>query len=135
MERLGRFVSRHPGKLLVASALFIAAAGFLGAGVADHLSTGGFEDPASESTRAAARIERIFGIADPDVVLLVEARTGSVDDAEVAAAGRALTRALAAEDGVGRVDSYWSLGGAPPLRSFDGTKAMVLASTPAALCR
>jgi putative drug exporter of the RND superfamily len=128
MERLGRFVSLHPRMLLVASALFIAAAGILGAGVADHLSTGGFEDPASESTRAAARIEEAFGIADPDVVLLVEARTGSVDDAEVAAAGRALTRALGAEEGVARVDSYWSLGGAPPLRSLDGSKAMVLAN-------
>ena len=27
-----------------------------------------------------------------------------------------------------RVDSYWSLGGAPPLRSIDGTKALVLAN-------
>jgi putative drug exporter of the RND superfamily len=128
MERLGRFVSLHPRMLLVVSALFIAAAGVLGAGVADHLSTGGFEDPASESTRAAARIEQAFGIADPDVVLLVEARSGSVDDAQVSEAGRALTRALAAEEGVGRVDSYWSLGNAPPLRSFDGSKAMVLAN-------
>jgi RND superfamily putative drug exporter len=127
MERLGRFVTRHPRALLVASALFIAAAGALGAGVADHLSTGGFEDPASESTRAAARIERVFGIADPDVVLVVHARSGSVDDPAVQRAGSALTQALAGEKGVGRVDSYWSLGGAPPLRSFDGSKAMVLA--------
>jgi RND superfamily putative drug exporter len=128
MERLGRFVTRHPRRLLVASALFIAAAGILGAGVADHLSTGGFEDPASESTRAAAAIERKFGVADPDVVLLVRARSGSVDDPEVAAAGLKLSRTLAAEKGVARVDSYWTLGGAPPLRSLDGSKAMVLAT-------
>jgi RND superfamily putative drug exporter len=127
MQRLGRFVVRHPRGLLIASALFILLAGGLGAGVADHLSTGGFEDPASESTRAAARIQEAFGIADPDVVLLVEARTGSVDDREVREAGIALTRSLAREEGVGRVDSYWSLGGAPPLRSLDGSKAMVLA--------
>ncbi len=128
MGRLGRFVVGHPRMLLVASVIFIALAGAFGAGVADHLSTGGFEDPASESTRAAARIEEAFGIADPDVVLLVEARSGSVDDREVRAAGLELTGALAAEDGVGRVDSYWTLGGAPPLRSLDGSKAMVLAN-------
>ena len=128
MERLGRFVAAHPRRLLVVSALFIALAGAAGAGVADHLSTGGFEDPASESTHAAARIERLFGVADPDVVLLVTSRTGSVDDPAVAKAGSALTVALAAEDGVRRVDSYWSLGNAPPLRSSDGSKAMVLAN-------
>ena len=128
MRRLGRFVIRQPRKLLVASVIFIALAGVLGSGVVDHLSSGGFEDPDSESTRAAARIEEAFGIADPDVVLLVSARSGSVDDREVRAAGLALTRALEAEKGVGRVDSYWSLGGAPPLRSLDGGKAMVLAN-------
>ena len=128
MRRLGRFVVRHPRRLLVGSAAFVVLAGLLGAGVVDHLSTGGFEDPASESTRAAARIEELFGIADPDVVLLVDAGDGSVDDEEVRTAGLELTRSLAAEEGVGRVDSYWSLGGAPPLRSLDGDKAMVLAN-------
>lgn len=128
MRRLGRFIVSHSRHLLLASGVFIALAGALGAGVADHLSTGGFEDPASESTRAAARIEEAFGIADPDVVLLVEARGGSVDDPEVSEAALALTQSLAHEEGVGRVDSYWSLGGAPPLRSLDGNKALVLAN-------
>src|SRR5918999_78347 len=98
MRRLGQFVVRHPRKLLAASVVFIALAGALGSGVADHLSSGGFEDPESESTRAAARIEEAFGIADPDVVLLVSARGGSVDDEEVRAAGLELTGALAAEE-------------------------------------
>ncbi|MGH2813435.1 MAG: MMPL family transporter, partial [Actinomycetota bacterium] len=99
MRRLGLFVVRHPSKVLIVSAVFVALAGALGAGVAEHLSTGGFEDPASESTRAAARIEEAFGISDPDVVLLVAARTGSVDDPQVSRAGLALTRELAHETG------------------------------------
>ncbi|HEX2240594.1 MAG TPA: MMPL family transporter [Actinomycetota bacterium] len=127
MRRLGHFVVRHPRRILIVSVLLIALAGAVGASVVDHLSTGGFEDPASESTRAAARIEEVFGIADPDLVLLVSSKTGSVDDPEVAVAGLKLTRSLANEAGVGRVESYWSLGGAPPLRSLDGSKAMVLA--------
>ncbi len=117
-----------PRTILIASVAFIVLAGAVGASVVDHLSTGGFEDPASESTEAAARIEALFGVADPDVVLLVDARGGSVDDAAVQKAGLALTDALKGEEGVARVDSYWSLGGAPPLRSSDGTKAMVLAN-------
>ncbi|MFN2587727.1 MAG: MMPL family transporter [Actinomycetota bacterium] len=128
MERLGRLVANHPRRLLVATFVFVALGGLVAPSVSGHLSSGGFDDPSSESALAAARIERIFGVADPDVVLLVEARNGSVDDPEVRRAGSALTRSLRSEEGVLRVDSYWSLGGAPPLRSTDGTKALVLAN-------
>jgi putative drug exporter of the RND superfamily len=128
MHRLGRFVARNPRKLLIASVIFLALAGILGGSVVEHLSTGGFEDPSSESTLAARRVEEIFGISDPDVVLLVAAQAGSVDDPEIRAVGSELTEALAHEDGVARVESYWSLGGAPPLRSIDGTKALILAN-------
>jgi RND superfamily putative drug exporter len=62
------------------------------------------------------------------MVLLVEARAGSVDDEAVQRQGLALTKSLSEEPGVVRVDSYWSLGGAPPLRSTDGDKALVLAN-------
>jgi putative drug exporter of the RND superfamily len=127
MSRLGRFVVGHPRRLLVVTFVLLGIAGALGASVVEHLSTGGFDDPSSESARAAARIERIFGVGDPDFVLLVKARSGSVDDTDVRAAGTALTSALADEDGVRRVESYWSLGGAPPLRSTDGSEALVLA--------
>ncbi|MDQ3952972.1 MAG: MMPL family transporter [Actinomycetota bacterium] len=128
MERLGRFVVRHPRRLLVVSAVFVALGAAVGPSVSAHLSSGGFDDPSSEAAHAAQRIEGIFGVSDPDVVLLVEARDGSVDDEEVAREGLALTESLANEEGVLRVDSYWSLGGAPPLRSTDGTKAMILAN-------
>ena len=128
MERLGRFITRHPRRILIVSAVFVALGALVAPSVSGHLSSGGFDDPSSESAYAGTRIERIFGVSDPDVVLLVEAREGSVDDAAVRAAGISLTRSLAAEEGVLRAESYWSLGGAPPLRSIDGTKAMILAN-------
>ena len=127
MRRLGSFVARHPHGLLVASSALLLVAGIFGASVARHLSTGGFEDPSSESARAAARIERVFGVSDPDVVLLVAARSGSVDDRAVREEAAALTRALRREEGVAHVASYWTMGGAPPLRSTDGSKALVFA--------
>lgn len=128
MRAVGTFTVRHAKQLLIASALVVVVAGLAAASVVDHLSSGGFEDPSSESTIAAHRIEQIFGVADPDLVLLVDAGSASVDDPKVRREAMAIERALASEDGVARVDSYWSLGAAPPLRSRDATKALVLAN-------
>jgi RND superfamily putative drug exporter len=61
----------------------------------------------------------------PNVVLLATAPGGDVDSPAAAAAGQALTDELAAEKGVTDVVSYWSEGKAPPLRSDDGSRALV----------
>ena len=127
MTRLARFVVRNPVKLLIVSAVVVAAAGAAGVSVTQHLSSGGFDDPSSESSVTARRLEATFGIGDPDMVLLVEAASGSVDDPAVTEGAQQLAAALASEHGVTAVESYWSLGNAPPLRSVDGSKALVLA--------
>lgn len=128
MRRLGGFITHHPKGVLAATVIVLVLAGAVGGSVVEHLSTGGFEDLGSESSRAANTIEEKFGIGDPHVLLLVESKTGSVDDPEVAAEGLALTRELAAQEGVESANSYWTLGSAPPLRSTDGSKALVLAT-------
>jgi RND superfamily putative drug exporter len=94
-------------------------------GVADKLTTGGFADPGSESERAAAILGHEFGSLDPNVVLLVTAKHGSVDDAAVAAAGTTITNELT-DRLVNTVASYWSLGSAPPLASKNHRQALVL---------
>jgi putative drug exporter of the RND superfamily len=110
----------------VATALFVIAAGAVGGGVGDRLTSGGFTDPAAESTRASDLLERQFGTSDPNIVLLVTATRGTVDDARVAAAGRALTDELADAPGVQSAASYWSLERAVPLRSENARRALVL---------
>jgi RND superfamily putative drug exporter len=62
------------------------------------------------------------------MILLVEAvdPAATVDEPRVAAAGTELTEALVAEPGVAAIASYWSPGGAPELRSADGTSALVV---------
>jgi putative drug exporter of the RND superfamily len=110
---------------LFAIGFLLAAA--TGTDVADKLSTGGFEDPSADSTRARDLLDETFDAGEPSVVLLVTAAEGTVDDPEVAAAGLAVTEQLAAIDGVDEVVSYWSLGNAPPLRAGDGSSALVLA--------
>src|SRR5439155_26006997 len=112
--------------ILVATVILALLAGAFGGGVANHLSSGGFDDPNSESSKAADALLEVFHTGQPNLVLLVKARAGSVEDPAVAGEGLSLTRRLGAEPHMSDVVSYWSLRGAPPLRSKDGTEALIL---------
>jgi RND superfamily putative drug exporter len=117
---------RRPWTVLLLTVLALAVAGVLGADVQDSLVPGGFDDPGSESARAATLLDEGFDAAAPQVVLLVTADGGDVDAPDAAAAGLALTSEVAARPEVARAASYWSLGGAPQLRSAGGDRALVL---------
>jgi putative drug exporter of the RND superfamily len=125
LTRLGRLVLRRRWAILAATLVAVALAGAFGGGAIGHLKSGGFDDPAAESVKAAATLRDAFGTGDPNLVLLVTARHGDVDDPAVARRGEDLTRRLAAEPDLGQVASYWSLD-APSLRSQDGRQALVL---------
>ena len=123
---LGRFVVRRRRLILALTALFVVAAAVVGTNVFDRLGRRGFDDPASESYRARKFLEDELRAGDPDVVLLVDARDGDVDDPAVVAAGTDLTEAVAAEESVASAVSYWSLDQAPGLRDARGSAALVL---------
>ena len=127
LTRLAWLIVRHRRLVLVFSGVYLCAAGALGSGAFGVLEDGGFEDPRAESTRAADAVEGSFDAGAPNLVLLTRSSTGSVDDPRATADGAALTDALAARPDVSEVESYWSLGGAPALRSHDGDEALVLA--------
>lgn len=127
LTRLGRLAVRRRVLLLVATVLGMAVAGAVGGGVIERLSAGGFSDPESESARAARILDETFHAGSPNLLLLVTARQGTVDDPVVAERGAGLTRKLAAEPGIEQAFSYWTLGGPPSLRSGDGRQALVLA--------
>ena len=126
----GLAVRRHRAVLLLALVAFLAS-GAIGGGVADQLSSGGFEDPDAESTRVEAVLAEEFGTGSPNIVLLVDAPSGDVDDPAVAAAGRAVADELRAETFEGQamteVISYWDLPAGNPLASEDGAQALVVA--------
>ena len=124
--RLAGTVTGRPRLVLIGTLIFVLAAGVLGVGAFGKLLTGGFDDPKSDSSRAADLVDTRFGGA-PNLVLLVTARSGDVDDPAVAAAGRALTADLADEPGVRGAASYWT-GAGPALRSEDARSAMVVAT-------
>ncbi|HEX7166572.1 MAG TPA: MMPL family transporter [Acidimicrobiales bacterium] len=127
LTRLAIAVVRHRRRTLLLSLVAFIAFAAVGGGVAERLSSGGFEDPGAESTKAQKLVDDVFGAPTPNVVLLVTAKNGSVDDGATAAAGNALTQEIAAFDGVDQAASYWSLGNVPPLKSKTGDKALVLA--------
>ena len=125
-SKLGRFTVRRRRWVLAASVLFVVAAAGIGAGAFGVLKGGGFEDPGAESTRAADALDEVFDTGEPNVVLLLRAPAGGVDDPAVADAGAAVTERLAGIPDVAEVGSYWTLGQPSQLRSETGDEALVL---------
>jgi RND superfamily putative drug exporter len=121
-----RFVTARPRLTLLAALVLTALAVLAGSGVADRLGSGGWEDPAAESTYATKALEREFPASQPNLLLLVGSGRSSVDDPAVAAEARRLAARLAAEKGVTGVGSYWQ-SGAPALRAKDGHEALIAA--------
>ena len=127
LGRLALVVVRRRRIVLIAAAVAVVVSAMVGGGVAKHLTSGGFDDPNSESYKADTVLSEQFGGGQPNLVLLVTAKQGFVSDAAATAAGTRITEALGREPGVQAAVSYWTLGGAPPLRSKDGRQALILA--------
>ncbi|QFQ97503.1 MMPL family transporter [Streptomyces phaeolivaceus] len=121
-----RFVTARPRLSLLVALVLTALAVVAGSDVADRLDSGGWEDPAAQSTYATKALEREFPGSNPNFLLLVDAGGASVDDPAVAAEAKRLTERLAAEKGVTGVGSYWRTG-APTLRAEDGKEALIAA--------
>jgi RND superfamily putative drug exporter len=128
LARIADLAVRRRKLVLLVALVTFGLAGAIGGGVAEQLSTGGFDNPRSESGRVASYLKDVFKQGDPEVVLVVHSAKG-VDDPTAAAAGLRLTQRLAADPDLYNVVSYWSLGSPPPLKSDDGDTALVFAST------
>ncbi|HEX9888236.1 MAG TPA: MMPL family transporter [Nitriliruptorales bacterium] len=114
----------HPWPVVVVAIIAFAVAGIIGGDVAESLSSGGFDDPLAQSTRAREVLDATFGSGDPAMVLLIDGRGTAVDDPGVRAAAEQVLADLSAEEGVLGLASYWSLGSPPPLKSVGGDKAL-----------
>jgi RND superfamily putative drug exporter len=124
--RLGRFAATHARAVLAATVLVMIGAGALGFTAFGKLKTdGGFADPAAESSQAQELLDSRFG-GEHDVVFLMTAATGTVDDPAVKAAATRLTGRLSADATLTDFSSYFTTG-APPMRSADGKYAIAVA--------
>ncbi len=128
LERLGHLVIRHRVVLIATTIVLVVCAGLLGRGVPQRLVSAGFDDPHSQSARAAALLDAKFHAGEPNLVLVVNTRDGSkIDDPAVRSTGAAITAQLSREPHVQQVVSYWAAGRPAGLRSSDGRSALVLA--------
>ncbi|MFD9330248.1 MMPL family transporter [Streptomyces sp. NPDC060065] len=121
-----RFVTARPRLSLLVALVLTALAVVAGSGVADRLGSGGWEDPGAQSTYATKALEREFPASQPNLLLLIDSGSASVDDPAVAAEAKRLVERLSGEKGVTGVGSYWQ-SGSPALRAKDGHEALVAA--------
>src|SRR6478752_9346333 len=113
LGRIASFTVRRRRLVLGLALLAFVVSAAIGGGVAERLSSGGFEDPGAESTAANRVLEDEFKTGTPNIVLVVTADGGDVDDPAVTAASKALATQLGAETSGGKkmaeVLSYWDL--------------------------
>ncbi len=123
---LGRFAATHARAILAVTVLVLVGAGALGFTAFGKLKTnGGFDDPAAESSQARALLDSEFG-GENDVVFLMTAPGGNVDDPAIQADAAALTGKLAGDAGLVDFASYFTTH-APPMKSADGRYAIAVA--------
>ena len=125
LYRLGLAVSRHAKLVLIVGGVFLLVALVVGSRAFGELQSGGFDDSASESSRANALSDQHFG-AQPNLIVVATAEHGTIDAASARQAGRELTDKLAKEADVTVTASYFSTP-APSLVATDHRSAMVLA--------
>jgi putative drug exporter of the RND superfamily len=135
--RLGDLAVRRRGVVLIATAALLVVSGVFGAGVVDRLAGSGFDDPDADSVAARAELDRVFDTGFTDAAFLLTVTEAgrnrdAIDRPGVAAAGMAFTEEIAALAGTDDVVSYWSAGSPESMRSFDGTRAVMLLRFPGA---
>jgi RND superfamily putative drug exporter len=125
VERLARLVVRYRWTVLIGYLISLVVLGLLGSGVFGAMKSRGFDDPGSQSARAAAMLSTRFGAVEPIAVLAVEARQ-AIDSPAVTVTGTALAGDVAQVTGVERVVSYWTSGQPAQLKSTDGRTGQML---------
>ena len=73
LTRLARVATAHSRQVLLVALLIVLAAAAYGSSAVSHLSSGGFTDPSSPSTKADALLSQRFHQGDPNLVFLCKA--------------------------------------------------------------
>ena len=123
--RIGRFAAGHARAILWITVLVMIGAGALGFTAFGKLKTEGFADPGAESSQAQDLINGQFG-GRTNLIFLITADSGTVDDPAVKQAGTELSNRLAGDSRLTEVTSYFGTG-APPMKSTDGRYAIAVA--------
>ena len=119
LARLGGMLYRTRWLVLVIALLIVSGTVVFGTGVFSSLKSGGFNDPASESSRAQALLDTKLGGATADIVILMSNSSLKATDATFMDAATQLLSKLKARPEVASITSYYSTHSAS-LLSRDG---------------
>src|SRR5947209_3073355 len=126
LERLGGVLYRTRWMVLMAALVLVASAATFGFGVFSSLKTGGFNDPASESSKAQALLDTKFPNSSADIIILMRSDTLRATDAAFTDAATQLLTTLKARSEITSVTSYYSTHSSSFL-SRDGHETFALA--------
>ena len=124
-ERLGRLINRAPWVIVGVAIAFAAIGGIFGGPVAKSLQVGGFQDPASQSTVAVARLQSASGLrADGGLVALVQTPDG-VSSSTTKAEVTRVASVIAADPEIAQVVTYYQTQD-PSMVARDGSSMTVI---------
>ncbi|MDO3637893.1 MMPL family transporter [Mycolicibacterium arseniciresistens] len=125
---LARAATAAPRRILVIAVLTVVAAGIFGVPVAGKLAAGGFQDPGSESARAAELLTERFDRGDAQLLITVSSPDGARSAAATSVANDVVAKLRSSPD-VASVTSAWTAPGPAAARMFseDGRSGLVIA--------
>ncbi|HEX7323194.1 MAG TPA: MMPL family transporter [Mycobacterium sp.] len=127
LRRIARVALMAPRRMVAVAVLVLIGSAIFGAPVAERLSAGGFQDPASESARAAQVLADKFGQSGQQMLITVTAPDGATSG-PARAVGTDIVDHLQASPWVYRVSSPWTTSPAPPgLVSTDDKSGLIVA--------
>lgn len=125
LRRIADLCVTAPRRILLAAGFFVIVAAVFGVPAASSLSGGGFVDPTSESSRAAALLAERFDQGNLQLVLLVSSASGAAGGPAGAAVAD-ITRQMSQYPFVSQVASPFEPKPVPGLLSTDGRTAMII---------
>ncbi len=128
LQRIARLAIAAPKRIVAAAVLVMIGTAIFGVPVAKSLSAGGMQDPASESSQAAALLSEKFNQGDMDMLITVSS-DGGVQSPAARAVGTNIVRRLQASPNVGQVVSAWTAApsATSSLISEDGKTGLIMA--------
>ena len=120
MKNLAKFVLGHSKLVLFGFVGLVLASSILGFQAFGLLKGGGYDNPNADSTKVTQLLSSEYNIDQAEVVAILDFPRSADDPLSQTVAG-AFTDAVKQIKAVSSVESYYSRGNAPALKSTDGT--------------
>lgn len=124
MRRLTESIIRHPLATLLTFLALVGLSAIGGLQVFPSLQSSGYNDPNSESSRAFTILKEDFGDHPAELAIILDFHRNADDPASEALTKKIVDK-IDGLSGIDHVDTYYSMGRLPSLKSTDGEAAYV----------